>query len=151
MALISRVIVSLTFLVAAILKLADPAGMFFSILSYKLVGGHLALAGAYLFPAMELWAALGLWWRPTRVASATLIAGMLILFIAVIISAWARGLDFACGCFGTGSHDDPALLLLRDVALLVLTLDLLRRDLKAQGLSRLKVRYSAHTLPSAGQ
>jgi hypothetical protein len=36
--------------------------------------------------------------------SAGISAGLLLIFIAGIISAWARGLQIDCGCFSTGGE-----------------------------------------------
>jgi hypothetical protein len=49
-----------------------------------------------------------------------LVFGMLIVFVTMLISAWARGLDISCGCFGTTSADTRAnypVLLARNVLL----------------------------------
>ena len=36
--------------------------------------------------------------------SAGISAGLLVIFIAGIVSAWARGLQIDCGCFSTGGE-----------------------------------------------
>jgi len=47
--------------------------------------------------------------------------GSLLVFLAAISSAWHRGIDINCGCFGkTDSHATHAELIWRDIALLVL-------------------------------
>jgi uncharacterized membrane protein YphA (DoxX/SURF4 family) len=59
-------------------------------------------------------------------------AVLLVVFLAGVASAWARGLQIDCGCFGGGgqvAEADTAYLeeVLRDLALLVLALLLARR------------------------
>lgn len=44
---------------------------------------------------------LGLFLRPVAIATGI----VMLVFIAGIISAWARGLTIDCGCFGTGGYD----------------------------------------------
>ena len=58
-------------------------------------------------------------------ASAAVGGLLMVVFIAGIASAWARGLSIDCGCFGTGGPVDPADTrylseILRDVGLLAL-------------------------------
>ena len=47
---------------------------------------------------------MGLFLRPVAVLSGLL----LLAFIGGIISAWARGLQIDCGCFGGGGYDENA-------------------------------------------
>ena len=63
---------------------------------------------AVALPAFEvilgLLLVLGLFLRPVAVLSGAL----LLVFIGGIISAWARGLQIDCGCFGGGGYDENA-------------------------------------------
>ena len=47
---------------------------------------------------------MGLLTRPVAVLSALMLAG----FVIGIASAWARGLQIECGCFGGGGYDPQA-------------------------------------------
>ena len=57
---------------------------------------------AILLPWLELVAAVVLVFGPWRAEAATLIAGMMILFIVGVSSAVIRGLDINCGCSVSG-------------------------------------------------
>ena len=51
----------------------------------------------------------------------------MVVFIAAVASAWARGLAIDCGCFGGGGRVDPGQTkyleeILRDIGLLLLAL-----------------------------
>ena len=58
-------------------------------------------------------------------AVAVVSAGLLLVFIAGVTQAWARGLSIDCGCFGGGGAVDPGQTtygreLLRDAGFLLL-------------------------------
>ena len=100
-----RLIVSAVFLWAALPKLLDPASFAIDIAAYQLTGAGLSLWIAIALPWTELAAAIGLLAPWTRRASGLLLCGLLLLFIGLHLSAWARGLDIACGCFGKEAAD----------------------------------------------
>ena len=112
---------SVIFAYAGLLKIMDPTGLKISIDAYKLVPEWVAWMGAYYLPWVELLCAISLWIRPVRAAAAGLIVGMMGVFIVAISQAWARGLNFECGCFGDElALTDPRLMLLRDGAFLIM-------------------------------
>jgi uncharacterized membrane protein YphA (DoxX/SURF4 family) len=113
-------LLSLVFLWAAVPKLIDPAGFLVSIENYRLLPGWLAWWVAIWLPPLELVLALALWVPRTRRSAAVLIALLMLLFTVLLLSAWVRGLDISCGCFG-GTSSEAAnfpLLLVRDLVLL---------------------------------
>jgi uncharacterized membrane protein YphA (DoxX/SURF4 family) len=66
--------------------------------------------------------------------SAFLGGALMVLFIAAISQAWARGLSIDCGCFGGGGTVDPSETkylseILRDTGLALLALYLVRYPL----------------------
>jgi hypothetical protein len=66
-----------------------------------------------------------------RRGSALIIVLLLILFISLHGSAWARGLDINCGCFSVHASDkapDYLWLILRNVGLLAACFCVLIRD-----------------------
>jgi len=80
----------------------------------------------------------GLATRVVAVAS----AGLLVVFIAGVVQAWARGLSIDCGCFGGGGAVDPGqttygLELLRDAGFLLMAAWLIVRP-RTLGVLRLK-------------
>lgn len=57
----------------------------------------------------------------TRVRPAILVlGGLTALFMVVLLTVMARGLDIDCGCFRAGSHTSAAAAFVRDIGLLLL-------------------------------
>jgi uncharacterized membrane protein YphA (DoxX/SURF4 family) len=104
-----------------------------SVRAYRLLPETLVHAVAWGLPFLELAVAVLLAAGvATRLAAATS-TGLLLLFMAGIASAWARGLQIDCGCFSTGG---PAAgvgaaqylgELLRDAALVLVSIALVLR------------------------
>lgn len=88
---------------AAVSKL-PPALSVQSVEVYQLFSPGVAEFIGFTLPLLELAFALllvlGLATRYVGAASGLL----MVVFIAGIVSAWARGLDIDCGCFGTGGQ-----------------------------------------------
>lgn len=92
---------------AGLLKLGDPDASVRAVSAYDLLPYDLERTIGYGLPFVEIALALlllvGL---ATRFAAAA--TGVLMLvFIAAVASAWARGLSIDCGCFGGGGQVDP--------------------------------------------
>jgi putative oxidoreductase len=108
------------FLYAGTAKALTPHRFAVDIESYRIAPVWAALALAYYLPWLEIACGLGLLARRTA-PGATLIAGTLMsAFMLALLSAWGRGLEIRCGCFGAGeaSASDYPWWLLRDLALL---------------------------------
>lgn len=87
------------FLYAGVLHAWDAPAFIIAIQAYDLLPPDATmLLGVYL-PWVEIFAALGLLTRRLYLGSLAAIGGMLLVFLAALISAWARGLDISCGCF----------------------------------------------------
>ncbi len=97
------------FFYAGILKLLDPLAFQSQIDRFQLVPFWMAGLAAVVFPWMEIVSAAGLLTRRLRKGALAWFALMLLLFTAVILISWARGLDVDCGCFGAtgGSANYP--------------------------------------------
>lgn len=95
-------------LVAGGLKVSDPTQSALAVEAYKIFPTDLAYLIGYTLPwfeiAVGLLLVLGLMTRLAAVVTGVL----MVLFIAGIISAWARGLTIDCGCFGGGGEVDAA-------------------------------------------
>lgn len=77
------------------------------------------LLAVYL-PWVEVIAALGLFTRKLRLGASVLLSGLMIIFLVAIGSAWARGLEIACGCFGKDEFStDYRALMFRDGCILI--------------------------------
>jgi uncharacterized membrane protein YphA (DoxX/SURF4 family) len=110
---------------AALAKISDPDAAVRAVRAYQLLPEALVRPVAWGLPFAELALAVllaaGLATRLAATASAVLLA----LFMVAITSAWARGLQIDCGCFGGGGPADGAqasdyvLELVRDAGLLV--------------------------------
>jgi uncharacterized membrane protein YphA (DoxX/SURF4 family) len=121
----ARLVLAGVFLVAGGLKVVDPQTAVQAVRAYQLLPPVLESAVGWGLPFLEI--ALGLLLAAglfTRVAAAA--AGvLLVVFIAGVASAAARGLSIDCGCFGGGGPVAPgetayAGEILRDLGLLVL-------------------------------
>ena len=99
-----RLILAGLFVYAGVVKMLRPDLFFGDILSYQLLPVWAALVVAYLLAPLEVLVGLGLLWKPSRGAAVLLGVAMMAVFIVAIMSAWARGLDISCGCFGVSSE-----------------------------------------------
>jgi uncharacterized membrane protein YphA (DoxX/SURF4 family) len=129
LATFARLLVGGVFVVAGILKLPDPAAAVRAVRAYRLLPEALVSPVAFGLPMVEIVVGLalvaGVFVRTAAIASAVL----LVVYIAAISSAWARGLQIDCGCFSkggavaAGQTAYPAEVA-RDVGLLIVALGL---------------------------
>jgi putative oxidoreductase len=103
-ALVFRYALAAVFLYAGIAKAWNPQEFGLEIARYRMVPHGLINSMAIMLPWIEIVAGVllvvGLWAR----AAALLCSGLMVVFIAAIISALKRGLDISCGCFGGGDQ-----------------------------------------------
>lgn len=112
-------ILSGVFIYAGVIKMLRPDLLLVDIQSYNLVPYRIAYLGAILLPPLEIVTGLGLLFRSTRKESASILLLLMLVFIAALISAWSRGLDISCGCFGKSeTAANYPLLIARDLALI---------------------------------
>jgi uncharacterized membrane protein YphA (DoxX/SURF4 family) len=113
------------FVAAGSLKVGDPQAAVQAVRAYQLLPTALEPVVGWGLPACEialgLLLAVGLHTRVAALGAALL----LVVFIAGVASAAARGLSIDCGCFGGGGPVAPADTryaseIVRDVGLLVL-------------------------------
>lgn len=123
--LLARLVLGVVLLVAGWVKVTDLTGSVQSVLAYELVGYDLARFVGTMLPVVEI--AVGLLLVAGLLTRGAAVAGgvLMLVFIAGVASAWARGLAIDCGCFGTGGPVDPEDTrylseILRDVGLLAL-------------------------------
>jgi uncharacterized membrane protein YphA (DoxX/SURF4 family) len=129
--LLARLLLCAVFINAALPKIADPVAFAASIDAYRVTSGALSMWVATILPWLELVIALGILSPWLLRSSALIIASLLSLFIALHASAWARGLDINCGCFGSGV-DSPGYhwLILRNLGLLVVCVFVLKHAIR---------------------
>lgn len=123
--LLARLVLGGVLLVAGWLKVTDVTGSVQSVLAYELVSYDVARVVGTALPVVEV--AVGLLLITGLLTRASAVVGglLMVVFIAAVASAWARGLAIDCGCFGTGGPVDPEDTrylseILRDVGLLAL-------------------------------
>ena len=128
----ARLLLAGVWLWAGLAKIGDPAASVRAVRAYRLLPEWLAQGVGYGLPVLELTlAALLLAGLATRVAAAVS-AALLVVFLAGMVSAAARGLQIECGCFGgggdlaAGQSTAYTWEIVRDAALLLLALALAR-------------------------
>ena len=99
--LVAQVAIALVFVAAALGKISDPGAFAKQIHYFRLVPMGFENTIAIMLPWIELVAALALLMRAQPRSGALVTAGLMVLFVAVVAAALARGLDIECGCFGT--------------------------------------------------
>ncbi|MGW4942404.1 MauE/DoxX family redox-associated membrane protein [Actinoplanes sp. NPDC004185] len=100
----ARLGLAAVWLVAGGLKVGDLAASGRAVNAYQLFPYEVAKVIGAAQPFLEI--ALGLLLLAGLAVrlSAGISAGLLVIFIAGIVSAWARGLQIDCGCFSTGGE-----------------------------------------------
>lgn len=132
--LLLRFVVAGVFLYAGVMKIWDfrhgqsaTPDFTIAIQHFKILPApDLAVVLAVYLPWLEVTAAITLFVKRLALGAATAMAGMTVIFLGAIVSAWARGLDISCGCFGRDevSISYPSLVC-RDGLLLAAALALL--------------------------
>ena len=135
------------FVGACLHKIVDPRSFAVDIATYDILPLALVNLAAIVLPWVELAAgALLLLGHRVR-AGALLVAAMMVVFIAALLVALARGLDMSCGCFASqGAGEDPIsrLTVARDLAWLALAVLVLLGDRGLAGLDALRERRPQH-------
>ena len=88
------------FIFAAVMKLRDPNLFLMDIRSFDLLPDPYAAWLALFLPWLELFCGLAVLVGPLRQGGLLLLNLSLLVFLAAIGIAWARGIDIKCGCFG---------------------------------------------------
>lgn len=101
--LLPAIALAAVFAYAAVVKIADLETFARAIENYRLLPPAWSGAAAVLLPWLELGAAFALLAPGWRRAGALLALGLALVFCIAVGSAWVRGLDINCGCFGAGS------------------------------------------------
>jgi uncharacterized membrane protein YphA (DoxX/SURF4 family) len=122
----ARLGLAAVFLVAGATKIGDLAASGRAVNAYRLMPFEAAKAVGAMQPFLEIALGLLLLIGVAVRLSAEIASVLLVIFIAGIVSAWARGLQIDCGCFSKGgalaAGQDPTYgwEILRDIGFLVL-------------------------------
>ena len=124
---VARLLVGGVWVVAGLLKLPDPAENVRAVRAYRLLPESLVPFAGHLLPVLEVLIGLCLIFGLLTRLAAALSALLLLAFVIGISSAWARGLQIDCGCFGGGAGPSANATakypwdLARDIGLLLLS------------------------------
>lgn len=127
--LVLRVGLGGLFILAGVLKLQDGAKFALEISNYQLVTFGTSIMAA-LLPPVEIVAGAALIVLPRvwRQAGSLLILLMVMMFSVAVSSAYFRGINIDCGCFGGAASPITALTLVRNAGLLLASLLCLKLD-----------------------
>jgi uncharacterized membrane protein YphA (DoxX/SURF4 family) len=122
---VARLGLAAVFLISGVLKAVDPDTTYVAVRAYDLLPKAGVAVVAAVLPWLEI--AVGLLLLAgvaTRVVAAVA-AALLLVFVAGVTQAWARGLSIDCGCFGGGGAVEPGQTtygreLLRDLGFLLM-------------------------------
>ncbi len=135
-----RLYIGAVFLVACIHKIADPGAFAVDVATYDILPLWLVNLTAITLPWIELAAGLMLVLGFRARAGAVLTSGMMLVFIAAISVALARGLHMSCGCFASqGAESDPISILtvFRDLGWFALSAWIVLFDRNSPGIDSL--------------
>lgn len=123
--------IAAVFILAGVNKALDPAATTQSIADYRLLPAPLILFTGWYVPWLEIGCGWALLTRRLQ-SGGWLLAILLSASFAVFTgSAWWRGLDIACGCFGaTGSAGQLPWMTALDAAMLLISVFSLRNHLR---------------------
>jgi putative oxidoreductase len=112
-----RLLAGGVFLVAGVLKVIDPARFAADIDHFRLLPYFAVAPLALYLPWLEIICGLAVLVGAWRRSALVLLFALTVVFIAAITSAWMRGLDIRCGCFGAASTAPLAFDLVFDLVL----------------------------------
>jgi putative oxidoreductase len=112
-----RLLLGGTFAYAAALKIMDPPAFVADIDHYRLLPYPLVLMTGVYLPWLELVCGAAVLVRRHERGALVLLAGLCALFAGALASAWLRGLDINCGCFGHSTTANLPLAFSRSLTL----------------------------------
>lgn len=117
--------VGAVFIYAGVVKALDPAQFAADIGNYRLLPIPAGAALALYLPWLEVVCGGALVFKQMYRGALIVLAALCVVFMGALLSAKARGLDIACGCFGNGHPHPPGVSLLLDAILLAVLIFLL--------------------------
>lgn len=106
--LVARLILGSVLLTAGGLKAFVPTDSANAVAAYKILPTQIAHIVGYALPWLEIAFGVLLIIGVSVRMAAMVAGGIMVVFIAAIISIWARGILIDCGCFGGGGLIDPS-------------------------------------------
>ncbi len=122
----TRLVMACVFIYASIDKILHPDLFAEAVNNYQVLPGYLVNLTALILPWLELILGFCLLINRWMAGASALAAGLMALFVGMIIFNLARGLDIGCGCFSAAPDGNPVTLLtlLRDISFLIVSLGL---------------------------
>ena len=132
--LLLRLALGGVFIYAGALKIVDPQNFARDVHHFQLTPWTVSVVVAVYLPWLEVLAGLALIFRRLPLGASLALVIMNAAFLIALSTAWARGLDISCGCFGKEEHNIQThfpQLFLRDAALLAAAITLFIAELRA--------------------
>lgn len=139
---------------AGLLKLGDPAASVRAVRAYQILPEAIVPLVGHALPVVEVLVGIcllaGLVVRPAAMVSVVLFTA----FVIGVSSAWARGLQIDCGCFGGGGYGGTQAAeqypweIARDVGLLLLSAWLVLRPRSPWSVDN---QLIPHAVPSSAE
>ena len=95
-----RVLVGVVLAAAGSAKAFQPDTFSIEVDRFQLTPWLLSVVLGYFLPWFEIVTAIALFCRPLYLGALLAVSGLGMLFAVAVGSAWWRGLDISCGCFG---------------------------------------------------
>lgn len=95
-----RVLVGAVLAAAGLAKVFEPETFAIEVDRFQLTPWWLSVALGYFLPWFEVGTAIALFCRSFYLGALLAVSGLGMLFAVAVGSAWLRGLDISCGCFG---------------------------------------------------
>lgn len=138
---VARVALGLVLLAASLLKMVDPHQAAAAVQAYQILPVRMAEYVGYGLPLIEFFLAVALIVGFGTRLVAWITAGLMVVFIIGVASAWARGLSIDCGCFGGGGavapgHTRYVQEIVRDLGFIGLAVWLIRFPMSRLALDR---------------
>ncbi len=113
------------FVWAGVAKVGDPLTMADTVRNYEIIDDPWAIWVAVCLPWLEILCGVAIFFRVLYAGALFLLGFMLLGFMAAIASAWIRGLNVECGCFGSTERSASyQVILLQDAGMLLIVLGL---------------------------
>lgn len=106
--LVRRIIGALAgavFLYAGVTKTLDPLEFARAISHYQIIPWSLGVRFAFYLPWLEIVCGLALMFQRLFFGALALTSALMLLFLGATFWARARGINIACGCFGSASSN----------------------------------------------
>ena len=99
-----RLTVAGLFTYAGVIKALDTQQFAFDVHHYELTSWTVSILVAVYLPWLEIFTGVALFIRRFYAGALLIAAALGLTFLAAVASAWWRGLDITCGCFGRAEN-----------------------------------------------